>query len=46
LPRPSILVNLSTGGFTWIDPKEKRQPAKSREPGWYVLLELKTSRAG
>jgi hypothetical protein len=24
LPRPSILVNLSTGSFTWIDPEEKR----------------------
>ena len=46
LPRPYILVNLSTGGFTWIDPKDKPPPAKSHEPGWFVLLELKTGRAG
>jgi hypothetical protein len=46
LPRPSILVNLSTGSFTWIDPKDKRPPAKSHEAGWFVLLELKTGHAG
>ena len=46
LPRPSILVNLSTGSFTWIDPKDKRSAAKSLEPGWFVLLEFKTGRAG
>jgi hypothetical protein len=45
LPRPSILVNLSTGSFTWIEPKGKPAPAISPEPGWYVLLELKTDRA-
>ena len=46
LPRLSILVNLATGSFTWIDPKDKRPPAKSPEPGWFVLLEFKTGRAG
>jgi hypothetical protein len=44
LMRPSILVNLSTASFTWLDPKDTRAPARSHEPGWFVLLELKTDR--
>jgi hypothetical protein len=46
LPRLSLLVNLSTCTFTWIDPKEKRPRAKPDEPAWFVQLELKTGRAG
>jgi len=44
MPWPSILVNLTTNSFSWIDPKDPRPPAGSREPGWFVLLELKTDR--
>ena len=43
--RPSILVNLATGSFKWIDPKDTRAPARSPEAGWFVLLEVKTDRA-
>jgi hypothetical protein len=46
LPQPSILVNLSTGSFTWMDPRDKRPHTESHEAGWFVLLELKTGRAG
>jgi hypothetical protein len=43
--RPSILVNLATGSFNWIDPKDTRAPARFPEAGWFVLLEVKTDRA-
>jgi hypothetical protein len=45
LERPAILVNLATGSFLWIDPQDSRAPARPHDPGWFVLLELKTGRA-
>ncbi len=45
LERPAILVNLAAGSFLWIDPEDSRAPARPRDPGWFVLLELKTGRA-
>jgi hypothetical protein len=45
LARPAILVDLASGTFLWIDPKDSRAPARPRDPGWFVLLELKTGRA-
>jgi hypothetical protein len=45
LARPAILVDLASGTFLWIDPKDSRAPARPRDPGWFVVLELKTGRA-
>jgi hypothetical protein len=41
----SEYLRVATGSFLWIDPQDSRAPARPHEPGWFVLLELKTGRA-
>ena len=43
--RPAILVNISQRSFTWFDPGSASSPPLPAQPGWYVILELRTGLA-
>jgi hypothetical protein len=40
--RPSILIGIVERKFTWFDPSDARAPSLTHEPGWFVMLELKS----
>jgi hypothetical protein len=42
--RPAVLVNIAAYSFAWFDPADSHSSSIPSEPGWFVVLELKSDR--
>jgi hypothetical protein len=44
LVRPAVLVNIPLHSFAWLDPADPQSSSITSEPGWFVVLKLKSDR--